>query len=305
MLHRVPTRQPRYILLGVACALLFFLCLTLSLFYFFYAPNGDIPLLSGCAAMVLLWPLTMLTFRIFGERIIQVEHAGVVAAFYCFGFCLKRRVWAAAQMLHFDWESVGDDLFSLRLLLMKRDGSSAFYSVLYTDSPYALAEVWRDLELHYPGSGLRSELPTGNREAGKTSRLFSAFMLLTGLIGTVGLWQPLSRPLVAAALGRVSPAEVQDILWGSTQTVGSPYHLLVLPTDATEAVRTASSFYSHAESTPQIGQRLTVLWAESFSYCYLPGEVLSFLIPIPIMGACLLLIWSGVWGFMHSTRPPR
>ncbi len=305
MLHRVPTRQPRYILLGVACALVFLPGLILSLFYLFHAPNRDVPLLSGAAALVLLWPLTALMFRIFGERIIQVEHAGVVSAFYCFGICLNRRVWTAAQVLHFDWERVGDDLFALRLLLMRRNGESSFCTILYTDSPYALAVIWRDLELHYPGSGLRSELPAGNVGTGRISRIFSLFLLLTGLGCTVWLWQPLSRPLTAAAWGHVSPAEVQDILWGSTQTVGSPYRLSVLPTDASEAVRTASSFYAHAGSIPRLGQRVSVLWAEGFPYCYLPGEVLSFLMPIPIIGACLLLIWLGLWGFMRSVHHPR
>ncbi len=305
MLHRVPTRQPRYILLGGTCAVIFLLCLTLFVFYLFRAPNREVPLLSGVAALVLVWPLTVLTARIFGERIIQVEHAGVVSSFYCFGFCLNRHVWSAAQVMHFDWECVGDELFALRLLLLRREGGSAFYTILYTDSPYALAEVWRDLELHYPGSGLRSELPSGNIESGKVSRLFCLFMLLTGLGGAVWLWQPLSRPLAAAAWGHLSAAQVQEILWGSTQKAENSYHLLVLPTHASEAVRTASSFHSQSESIPQIGQRLIVLWAEGFSYCYLPGEVLSFLMPIPIMGTCVLLIWFGLWGFMRSVRLPR
>lgn len=302
MVHRVPTRQPRHVLLGGACALLFLLCLGFSIFFLLRAPNTDVMLLSCGAALLLLWPLSVLVGRIFGEIMIQVEHAGVVAAFHCFGIRMSRRGWLAAQILRFDWEQTADGLFALRLLLSRRDGGSSFLTVLHTDSPYALAAVWRDLELHYPGSGLRSELPTSVAPAGGGARRFSLLLLLGGAAGALCLWQPLSRPLMALALGQVVPAEVLAIDWGNAKSTGSPYHLQLLPRGAAEPVRSASSFYAHSNRVPRIGQRLPVLWAEGLSYCYLPGETLSFLAPIPVLAACLLAAWFGVWGLFISHR---
>ncbi len=305
MLHRAPTRLPRHVLLGGTCALMFLLCLTFCIFYLCYAPNADVVLLSGVAALVFLWPLTVLSLRIFGENIIQVEHAGVVSEFRCFGARLSRRGWTAAQILHFDWERTPDGVFALRLLLLRSDARSVFFTVLHTDSPYALAAIWRDLELHYPGSGLRTERPLGEVSSGCGSRWFCLLLLLSGVAGVVCLRQPLSRPVMAVALGQVTPAVVQGVDWTNSKSPGSSYHLIMRPNGSSEPVRTATSFSSHAGRVPGINCRLPILWTEKLPYCYLPGEVFSFLVPIPVLGTCILLIWLGAWGLMRSARYPR
>lgn len=305
MLHRIPSRQPRHMLLGVTCALLFLLSLGFCLFYIGYGTNAEVPLLCGGVAMVLLWPLLMMVRCIWGEQVIQVEHAGVVVAFYLWGIRLGQMVIPAARMLHFDWEQSSDGIYSLRLLLLRPDGRSAFSTVMHTDSSYALASVWRDLELHYPGSGLRIDRPSGADVAvNRYSRLLGAALLLLGAGLGLGLLPHAVRPLRTAALGQVSIAEVVAVEWGSTQTSGSPYHLRVLPDGAEKTVRTASSFYSHNGRVPLPGQKLPVLWVADAA-CYLPGEVLSFIAPLPILGCCLVLAWFGIWGLLHAAHRPR
>lgn len=305
MLHRIPSRQPRHILLGVTCALLFLLSLGFCLFYICYGTNGEVPLLCGGVALVLLWPMLMMVRCIWGEQVIQVEHAGVVTAFYLWGMRFRRAVIPAARMLHFDWEQSSDGIYALRLLLLRTDGSSSFSTVLNTDSMYALASVWRDLELHYPGSGLRADRPTdANMSVNRYSRLLGAALLLLGAGLGLGLLPHATRPLRTAARGQMSIAEVVAVEWGSTQTSGSPYHLRVLPEGAAKTVRTASSFYSHNGRVPLPGQKLPVLWSADAA-CYLPGEVLSFIAPLPILGCCSVLAWFGIWGLLHSARRPR
>lgn len=305
MLHRIPSRQPRHILLGVTCALLFLLSLGFCLFYICYGTNGEVSLLCGGMALVLLWPLLMMARCIWGDQVIQVEHAGVVVAFYLLGIRFRRTVIPAVRMLHFDWEQSSDGIYALRLLLLRADGRTSFSTVLHTDSVYALASVWRDLELHYPGSGLRMDRPQGDDMAGnRYSRLFCAALLLLGLGLGLGLLPYAARPLRVAARGQVSIAEVVAVEWGSTQTSGSPYHLRVLPDGAEKTLRTASSFYSHNGRVPLPGQKLPVLW-DAGEACYLPGEVLSFIAPLPILGCCLVLAWFGIWGLLHSAHRPR
>lgn len=305
MLHRISSRQPRHILLGVTCVLLFLLSLGFCLFYICYGTNGEVPLLCGGVALVLLWPLSVMLRCIWGEQVIQVEHAGVVAAFYLWGIRLRRVVIPAARMLHFDWEQSSDGIYALRLLLLRPDGRSAFSTVMHTDSAYALASVWRDLELHYPGSGLRADRPTGSESAqSRCAFCLSITLLVLGLGAGIWLLPHVARPLLVSALGQVSIAEVVAVEWGSTQTSGSPYHLRVLPDGAEKSVRTASSFYSHNGRVPMPGQKLPVLWGAGEA-CYLPGEVLSFIAPLPILGCCLVLIWFGIWGLLHSARRPR
>lgn len=305
MLHRIPSRQPRHILLGVTCALLFLLSLGFCLFYICYGTNGEVSLLCGGMALVLLWPLLMMARCIWGDQVIQVEHAGVVVAFYLLGIRFRRTVIPAVRMLHFDWEQSSDGIYALRLLLLRADGRTSFSTVLHTDSVYALASVWRDLELHYPGSGLRMDRPQGDDMAGnRYSRLFCASILLLGLGLGLGLLPYAARPLRVAAWGQVSIAEVVAVEWGSTQTSGSPYHLRVLPDGAEKTLRTASSFYSHNGRVPLPGQKLPVLW-DAGEACYLPGEVLSFIAPLPILGCCLVLAWFGIWGLLHSAHRPR
>ena len=304
MLHRVSARQPRHILLGVSCFLLFLLCSFCASYYLLFAPNRDVPLLSGAVALLLLWPLGVLSLRIFGKQVIQIEHVGIVVSFHCLGLCLNRRGWTAAQVLHFDWDYSSDGGYALRLLLLRMDGSRAFTTVLHTDAAYAFAAVWRDLELHYPGSGLRTEfLPMEQESKGETNCVCLVVVLL-GAAAVVWLYPQLSQPFKVAAYGRIASARVVAIDWGCTKTSGSSYYLRMLPDGADEPVRSASSFNSHSGRVPCIGQRVLILWCEA-SPCYLPGEVFSFLAPIPIFGLCIVMIWGGIWGLMHSAHRSR
>jgi len=305
MLHRLPTRQPRYVLLGGACLLLLLVSGALGVFYAFCAPNWDVPLILGAFSLLLLWPGTVLFIRLFAERVIQVEHAGVVLSSYLWGHRLSRRVWLAEQVRHFDWERSGDDLLALRLVLRRPDGTVGYATVLHTDSAYAMASILRDLELHYPGSGLYEQRPLSPEQAVGASRLFSAGLLLGGLVAAVWL-VPISRvPLEVAAGGTQERAEVQEIVWDSDVTQrGTSYRLRLLPQSADEPVVTASSFYARTEQVPRVGEHLVVLWLPG-SVCYLPGEVMAFLLPLPGMGGCLLLSWFGLWGLMRSGRRPR
>ena len=304
MLHRVPSRQPRHVLLGIACVGLFILCSFVSCYYFIFAPNREVSMLSAGAALLLLWPLVSLGLRLFGERVVQVEHAGVAVSFHCMGVRLSRKVWTAAHVLHFDWERTPDGLFALRLLLLKNDGRRGFTTVLHTDSAYALAAVWRDLELHYPGSGLREERPSVAEPAERGTRSLSLVLIFAGVAVTVWLWPQMFRPFKVSAMGQVNIARVEAIEWGQTKTSGSPYHLRVLPDGADKSVRTASSFYAHSGRVPLPGQQVPVLWAEGLP-CYLPGEVLPFLMPLPVWGLCLVMVWGGIWGLMRSGHRPH
>lgn len=305
MLHRIPSRQSRQILLGVTCALLFLLSLGFCIFYILCGTNREVPLLCGGIALVLMWPLLVMLRCIWGEQVIQVEHAGVVVSLYLWGVRLRRAVIPAARMLHFDWDASSDGIYALRLLLLRSDGRSSFSTVMHTDSAYALAAVWRDLELHYPGSGLRSDQPIGGEgQQNRSSLSLSIALLAMGLGAGMWLLPHVARPLKVSALGQVGIAEVVSVEWGNTQTSGSPYHLRVLPDGSDKSLRTASSFYSHNGRVPLPGQKMPVLW-KSDEACYLPGEVLSFMTPLPILGCCLGVIWFGIWGLLHSARRPR
>lgn len=304
MLHRVSSCQPRHVLLGGACALLWMLCSGCCCFYMFFAPNREVPLLSGVAALVLLWPLAVLAVRIYGVQVLQVEHAGVAVSGYLGKWRLNRRVWSAAQVLHFDWDYTPDGIFSLRLLVPRKDGTRGFTTVLQTGSSCAMAALWRDLELHYPGSGLRRESPCGMVVGERSSLCLSLVVMLLGLGVAACVWPQMRLPFLVSSHGQVSPARVVAIEWGSTQRTGSPYHLLVLPVGASDVLRTVSSFQSTSGRIPQVGQLLPVLWADRMS-CFLPGEVLSFLVPIPVLGMCLVMVWGGIWGIMRLVRHPR
>ena len=304
MLHRLPARQPRHVLLGVACGLLLLLSLSLAVFYSFFAPNRDVQLLSWGISLLLLWPVGGLLLKLFGEQVVQVEHAGVAVSFYLGRFRLRQSVWPARAVLHFDWSSSSDGLFSLRLVLLRRDGSTGFCTVMHTDSVYAIHAVLRDLELHFPGSGLYEERPPAEVPSSGQSRLFSVACILFGLGAAAWLLPQVYRPLRVCAAGRTEPAEVVSVEWGATQRHGSPFHLRVRPLSSQQTVRSATSFYPQQGRVPLPGQKIPVQWAENQPF-YLPGEVLSLMMPLPVTGACLLSVWFGIWGLMRSGRRLR
>lgn len=293
MLHRSPLRRPRLTLLWLCCLLAEALAAGLTLFWWFCAPNWDIILLHGAAAVLFALPMVPLTICYFGQRTVQVEHAGVVIGTRVFGRFLRLEVLRAEVVRGFDWESDGNGEYGLRLLLQRHPAQRpAFRTVLHTDSPYLIAALWRDLELHYPGSGLRQDAPTEvlPLTAGSSHLLGLIVLLSALLLGGAGR-HALCEPLLVAAQGRVTPAVIQALQWDSPRR-GSTYHLEVLPAGADSPRRSATA-YAQSDPMPQEGQILPALWADESPSFYATDEVLPFLLPLLWGGGCLLLLLLG------------
>lgn len=304
MLHRCPLRHPRMVPL-FACATAVFVCAAaLALFYAAFAPNWDVPLYSAVMAAVALLPLVLMLRPMFGFRTLQVEHAGVVTADYLFGRCLRRRVFQAAEMRHFDWETdTADGFWTLRLLIQYHPAERpVFLSVLHTDNPYLMAAVWRDLELHYPGSGLREAPPAVAEPRPHPSRLLGALLLAAAAALLWGAWGTVSRPLCLCADGQVSPAVIQQLVWDSPRP-GSTYHLLCRP-NGSSAARMGITAYEQGPAIPQEGMRCEILWSPQSDYCCDPSAVAPFLLPFPLLAFVLMLAVCGAWGFL-SRRTQR
>lgn len=294
MLHRVPLRSPRHTELLLCCLLLVLLSGVLTLFWWFTAPNWDVILLHGAATVFFCLPLPPLLVSVFGTRLVQVEHAGVVVGTLWGRRPLRLMVWQAAQVRGFDWESDGAGQYSLRLVIQRTPvHRPTYHTVLHTASAYQLAAVWRDLELHYPGSGLRADLPEPTAATSRAMRCLSGMLaLLLALLTAWGMRDALWLPLHTAATGSVTPATVTALQWDSSRK-GSTYHLEVLPAGA-DAPRRSATAFPQLDPLPQEGQSLAVLWSPSTPAIYLIGEVLPFLLPLLWGGVSLLLLLLGL-----------
>lgn len=299
MLHQAPLRRPRLTLLFLCALLMEGLSLALSVFWWFCAPNWDVILLHLAAAVLFALPLMPLGVCVFGARTLQVEHAGVVVGTRVFGRLLRLEVFRAEQVRAFDWESDGNGGYSLRLLLQSAPSPRAgFRTVLHTDSAYLLASVWRDLELHYPGSGLRQDSPTEVPEApSRLTRMTGAAVLAVALLLGFAVQSAVGTPLLVAGQGRITPAVIQAQQWDSSRR-GSTYHLEVLPAGADAPRRSATPFFQ-GEPMPQEGQCLPALWADDSPFFYATDEVLPFLMPLLWGGGCLLLLLLGAVSFLR------
>lgn len=301
MLHRFPLRRSRLLPSAVWTALAVLMMLAMTLFYVCFAPNWDIPLYTAVLTAVLLLPLLLLLRPMFGMRVLQVEHAGVVVSDYLFGYCLRRRVFQAVEMRHFDWEAdMTEGGWTLRLLIQPHPAAhQTFLSVLHTENPYLLGAVWRDLELHYPGSALREPPPAVAEPRPHPSRLLGAILVGTATVLAVGAWERVSQPLYLAACGQVTPGIVQQVVWDSAEP-GSTFHLRCLPQGETSA-RLGVSAYAQSSPIPQEGTPCEMLWAEHSSFYCRPDEIAPFLLPLPVLLFCLLLVICGV--FCWVRRP--
>lgn len=294
MLHRIPLRTPRHTVLLLCCLALSVLSFGLTLFWWFVSPNWDVILLHGAAFVFMSLPLPPLLVNVFGTRLLQVEHAGVVIGTAWGKRPLRLTVWRAEQVRRFDWETDGAGHYTLRLLLQRAPAAKpAFQTVMHTDSAYLLAAVWRDLELHYPGSGLRSDMP----EAAPTPRLSprrwgGGLAVLLALLTAWAARDAVVLPLHTAATGSVTPATITALDWDSSRR-GSTYHLDVQPAGVATSRRSATAF-PQTELMPQAGQELAVLWATNSPVFYLTSEVLPFLHPLLWGSASLLLLLSGL-----------
>lgn len=294
MLHRIPLRSPRYTELLLCCLLLVLLSLSLTLFWWFTAPNWDVILLHGAVCVLCCLPLPPLLVAVFGARLLQVEHAGVVVGTLWGKRPLRLTVWRAEQVRHFDWETDGAGHYTLRLLLQRTPAEKpAFQTVLHTDSAYQLAAVWRDLELHYPGSGLRTDRPEAAPHPSLSPRRWGGVMaILLALLTAWAAHDAVLLPLHTAATGDITPATITSLVWDSSRK-GSTYHLDVQPAGADSPRRSATAFPQTA-LMPQPGQELAVLWAPDSPVFYLTSEVLPFLLPLLWGGVCVLLFFPGV-----------
>lgn len=294
MLHRIPLRSPRHSELLLCCLALVALSFGLTIFWWFTAPNWDVILLHGCVCVLCCIPVPPLLVAVFGTRLLQVEHAGVVLGTLWGKHPLRLIVWRAEQVRHFDWETDGAGHYTLRLLLQRTVADKpAFQTVLHTDSAYQLAAVWRDLELHYPGSGLREDRPEPAPPPPLSPRRWGgAVAVLLSLLTAWAAHNVVFLPLHTAATGGVTPAAVSSLQWDSSRR-GSTYHLEVLPAGAASRRLSASAF-PQSELMPQPGQELAVLWAPESPVFYLTSEVLPLLHPLLWGGASLLLLLLGL-----------
>lgn len=293
MLHRAPLRRPHHAELLAACLLVLALALCLSLFYWFTAPNWDIVLLHLFAVVLFALPVLPLAVACFGTRSLQVEHTGVVMGTFWGKRPLRLLVWKAEQVRAFDWEYDGRQTYALRLLIQRHAGEKpAMMTVLHTESPYLAAAVWRDLELHYPGSGLRSDAPGAEAPAARGSRAAGAVSFLCGAALACAVCSPVLQPLRVAALGRTTPAVITALQWDSAEK-GSTYHLDVCPAGA-DATRRSASAFPQTVLMPQVGQALAALWSDDTAVFYTTDEVLPFLMPLPWGAASLLLMGLGM-----------
>lgn len=294
MLHRIPLRHPRYTELLLCCVILLVLSFGLTCFWCCVSPNWDVILLHGAAALFCCLPLPPLLVKRFGTRLLQVEHAGVVVGTLWGKRPLRLTVWQAEQVRRFDWESDGAGHYTLRLLIQRTpDSRPVFCSVLHTDSAYQLAAVWRDLELHYPGRGLRTDTPEAAPPRPPARPLFGVLVLLAGALTAWAARDVIVAPLHTAATGLVTPAVVTSLDWDSSRK-GSTYHLVVRPAGAETPRRSASAF-PQSEQMPQEGQSFAVLWAPATSVFYLTGEVLPLLLPLLWSAAVSLLLGLGLF----------
>lgn len=293
MLHRAPLRRPHHAELLAACLLVLLPASGLSLFYWFAAPNWDVVLLHLFAVLLFALPLVPLAVACFGTRSLQVEHAGVVVGTFWGKRPLRLLVWKAEQVRAFDWEYDGRQTYALRLLIQRRWGEKpAMVTVLHTESPYLAAAVWRDLELHYPGSGMRSDAPGAETAGVHVSRAAGLLSFLCGAALGCAVFGAVLQPLRIAAFGRTTPAVITALQWDSAEK-GSTYHLEVLPAGASAPRRSASAF-PQTVLMPQAGQTLAALWSDDTAVFYTTDEVLPFLMPLPWCVASLLLMGLGL-----------
>lgn len=298
MLHSYPLRRPRMLPLFACVAAVFALSLVLTLFYACYAPNWDVPLYGAVIATVLLLLVLLLLRSTFGQRSLQIEHAGVVVTDYLCGTRLRRRVFQAVQVRHFDWEKdTADGGWTLRLLIQRHPAAHpSFLSVLSTNNPYLLAAAWRDLELHYPGSGLCEAPPAAEESSARPSRIVGSLLVLSGILFGAGVWNTVSRPLYLCACGQVTPAVVQRIVWDSPRP-GSTYHLLCLPS-GNDTPRMGITAYEQTPYIPQVGSPCEILWAPQSKYCCSPAAVVPFLLPLPLLSFALIPLICGLWSLL-------
>ncbi|MGN0837007.1 MAG: hypothetical protein ACI4OS_06155 [Akkermansia sp.] len=291
----------RYAAPGVALGVLLLLSGGLGVFYLVYAPNWDVPLLYAAVFGVLLLPMLLWVRFFWTQRVVQVAHEGVVLSEYLWGHLVARRAWPSDRVRAFAWEREADGALTLRLLLLRADGQKTDFFTLWTmDNPYAFAALWRDFELHYPGSGLRplcfGEEPAA--PAPRARRGWAGALVVLSVLGGVAVANPMLHPLSTALRGTTEPARICALDW---EPDGSRYVLLMQTERSGRRLRSASAF---AGAAPRPGTRLMVLH-DGDARGYLTNEVSAFFLPLLLGGACLLPLSLALFSLLRPAVPRR
>ncbi len=291
MLHTYPQREGQPAWPWWLYVLLLAWCAGLAIFFAVAMPGAEIVWWYAFFLLAALLPLPAALMFFFGRRAVQVEHAGVVLSSWLWGRCWRRRAYAAARVLAFDWAEEGG-AFACRIFVTPFEGAqrTSRYTVLATRSPYAAAALLRDLELHYPGSGLNAESPARLESRRRPSRWLGLCVLLlaAGYAAVVG--PRLLLPLRVAAEGENVFARVERVIWEQPRK-DSSYRLLVrLPGEA-EPVEGARS-YPPTLRPPAPGQLLPVRHAPRLPF-YEGGEMMAYIMLLPMGGLGLLMAFLG------------
>ncbi len=302
MLHRQPAREGQpswpwwlYLLLLLWAAFL-------ALWFSLGTPSWDVLFFHVAALLVLLLAAPFALFFWRGARAVQVEHVGVVVSWWLFRRCWRRRVYPAQRVLAFDWEEEGG-AFVCRLFARPSDFArrGARVTLMTTDSPYRAAALLRDLELHYPGCGLRAEQPARLRPRRRASRWLGAVVAALAVAYMAVLGPYVALPLRVAAAGERRPAVIHRVLWDSPKR-NSTYHLEVIPQGDEEVLSSATSF-PPAAYMPAPGMVIPVFCAPGLPF-YDDRELMAYLMPLPLGALGLLMLATGLGvACQRASRP--
>lgn len=305
MLHHCSLRRPMLLPLAVCLSAAALLAAALTVFFCFYAPNWDVPLIHAACTVLLFLPLGLLLRSVWGRRVIQVEHAGVVVSDYLFGRLLHRRVFPAVRVRHFAAEPAENGGFSLSLWVAPRGWRGCSdpprmlpVTILPTADAASAAALLQDLELHYPGSGWGEAVPESQPPAPPVpARWAGVAVALLGVLIGMCVAPLVVTPLQAAVRGQLTQAVVCGFAW-ETNRNGSFYRAVVYPVSLPEQRCTGATPFPQAPSMPREGQEIAVLqYDRTF---YFPQEVLPFMLPLPLLLLTLLPVLCGLWYFLPS-----
>ncbi len=269
--------------------LLLLWCAGLALFFLLTMPHAELCRWYAFFLLLALLPLPAVLLSFFGRNVVQVEHAGVVLSTLLWGFCLRRRVWVAGRVLAFDWAEE-HAAFACYLIVTPFEGAQrgARCTLLATPSPYAAAALLRDLELHYPGSGLRAEHPVRLSEGRQPSRALGAAVLVLACVYAAVVGPRLLLPLRVALEGETQMARVERVVWEG-EGRNSSWHLEASLRG--ELLESARSFPAGTRP-PSPGQPLMLRAAPGLPF-YEGTELVAYLLPLPLGGLGLLMFFLG------------
>ncbi len=290
MLHSYPQREGQPAWPWWLYLMLLAWCAGLAVFFMAVMPHSELLYWYAFFLLLVLLPLPAALMFFFGRRAVQVEHAGVVLSTWLAGHRLRQRAFTAARVLAFDWAEEGG-AFACRLFVTPYEGAqhAMRHTMLTTRSPYAAAALLRDLELHYPGSGLNAESPVRlNRRF--ASRWLGGLVLLLAA-GYAALMGPrLLLPLRVAAEGQELKGRLERVIWEQPRR-DSTYRLLVQIPGQAAPVESARS-YRPGLRPPAPGQLLSVRYVPGELF-YESNELMAYILVLPLGALGLLMFFMG------------